>query len=67
MEVKIQVKQEIFDGVVQPKRYQLNIDIPHGTDTIYWSKTCYLYDLDADTIKDLIPLLTKALENALKI
>lgn len=68
MEVKIEVKQEIKNGVLGEKTYSVRIRIPYGSDSsVKWYKDASLYDLDVETVKELIPLLTKEMENALNI
>ena len=67
MKIKIEVKQEIVDGKLSPQKYSLFITIPYRARDIHWEKDAMFSDLDAETIKELIPLLTKELENALKI
>jgi len=66
MKVEIKVEQKIVDGKVMPKKYTVHVEIPYGTGGILWKKDMWLHDVDAETIKELIPLLTKELENALK-
>lgn len=63
MEVKIEVRQETVNGVVGEKKYNLIID----TDKRRYSASAMLFDLSIKQVKELIPLLTKELTNALKI
>jgi len=67
MEVKINVIQKINNGKVGDKRYDVSIIIPYGGGGIRWNKEAYLNDLDRETVKELITLLTQELENSLKI
>ncbi len=67
MDVTIKVKQDIVNGEIRPKKYDLSVVIKYGTGYIHWQKDAYLYDLDADTIKELIPLLNQRLEEALLV
>lgn len=63
MKVKIEVKQEIVNGVVGPKKYSLHMSIPYT----YHEKEASIHDLDAGTIKELVTRLTEELEDALKV
>ncbi len=67
MDVSIKVKQDIINGEIGPKKYDLSVVIKYGTGDIHWQKDAFLYDLDAGTIKELIPLLNQRLEEALQV
>lgn len=67
MDVKITVEQKIVNGVMKEKKYNLDISIEYGSAPFFSTKSAYLYNLDADTLKELIPKLTSELERALTI
>ena len=62
MEVKITVEQDIVNGVISEKKYSFWVKIHYGTGDIKWVKDFGVHDLDADTIKELIPKLNQELE-----
>ena len=63
------IKQEIINGVLQPKKYDLSVDIPYGSglSRVNFSNRCYLYDLDVEMVKELVTRFTEELEKALKV
>ncbi len=60
MEVKINVEQNISNGVISDKKYNLSISIND------YNKA-RIYGLSADNMKELIEKLTREIESALLI